>query len=420
MNILVVSYLFPYPPDGGYKLRVFNTIRELSVRNCVDLLCTEDREISEQYQGGMATYCRAIRIAGKPRLSIVRKIIRYLNAVISAKPLALVSSWDREKIELIRLTAEETSYDVILAEHLLAGHLVLQWKALAKQNAFTAIVNHNVEYDLYKRTYSGRHLLLQPHYQLQALLMHRYEKKINASLDLSIVMSRNDRELFESLNPGRDTLIIPNGVDVEYFSQRCSLPSNHDFYYVANLNYYANVDGVQFFMEQIFPIVRRAVPDCRFFIMGGKPPREIRQYHNGNNVVVTGYVKDVRASARTCRALIVPLRIGSGTRLKIVEAMSMGIPVVSTSKGAEGLDVTHDRDIALADESSAFAERLIKVLTDDRYSSELVAHARRLVEKKYDWKILTDTLAACLADKRRQLKGSPLANAGVDKGGMTQ
>jgi glycosyltransferase involved in cell wall biosynthesis len=385
VKILVITYLFPYPPDGGYKLRVFNSIRELSVQNRVDLLCFEDRDIDELHLEKMETYCGMVRLGKKPQLSFSRKAYRYLKDITSAVPVSLVSSWDREKIRLIREITEKTVYDAIIAEHLLAGHLVHQCNGFPEEKAVTAIINHNVEHHLYESINSGKYSFLRPYHHLQSRAMRRYEKKVNELFDIIVVMSEEDRRMFRELSPGLEPVVLPNAVDLELFFLRRSLPSNHDFYYAGNLNYYPNSDAVRHFMEEVFLLVRSAVPDCRFFIIGGNPPKEVSRFHNGKNVIVTGYLEDIRNLTGNCRASVVPLRLGSGTRLKIVEAMSMGIPVVSTGKGAEGLDVTDGLDIMLADKPEEFALKLAALLKDDSIALRIGLKGRELVENRYSW-----------------------------------
>jgi glycosyltransferase involved in cell wall biosynthesis len=400
MKILVLTYLFPYPPDGGSKLRAYNTIRQLARDNEVTLVCTEHREVEANHLRHMESICNNILLARKTSLPLTHKVFRYARAVFSSIPLVMISSRDREKIALISRTLKEGKYDVIIAGHLMSGHLLYQCPDLPGSKCVRAIVNENVEYDLYKTMNSRRPSLLRPYYLLQSMILRRYERKVNEAFDLSVMMSEEDKRMFMALSPKLNACVLPNGVDQSYFSLRKSLPSNHDFYYAGSLNYYPNIDAIRFFMEEIFNLVKRKVDDCRFFIVGGNPPPEVIRYHDGTNVIVTGYLDDIRELVYKCRASVVPLRMGSGTRLKIVEAMSMGVPVVSTRKGAEGLELCDGREIFLADEAFSFADCLVRLLTDDSSARRLVDNAHVLIERKYHWERISDHLLKALEASR--------------------
>ena len=141
-------------------------------------------------------------------------------------------------------------------------------------------------------------------------------------------------------------------------------------------------------LEKIFPIIKNRVPDVRFFIVGGNPPKEILDYHDNKNILVVGFQEDIRKIPSSCRVSIVPLRLGSGTRLKITEALSMGIPVVSTRKGAEGLDLKHEHEILIEDDPMEFAESVIRLIGDNDFVKRLSNNGRRLMETKYSWQVI--------------------------------
>jgi glycosyltransferase involved in cell wall biosynthesis len=387
-----VTYLFPFPPDCGYKLRVYNTIKELSRSNEIDLLCfvTSDPNIEQKH---IQSYCRNVRLLKKPVLSLEKKLFRYFCNAFGGAPYILYSAWDEEKILFTRDIIRNNAYDVIMAEHLIAGHIVHAAMAHGPKPARTVIVNHNVESDLYRSISLRRYSILTiPYFYAKFLSLREYEKKVVSLFDLAVVMSERDRKVFEGMCPGSKFLTLPNGVDTDFFVRRTTTPENHDVYYAGSFNYYPNVDAVCYFVRDIFPAVRAKVANARFFIAGNNPPEEVVRLHDGDKIIVLGYQNDVRTIMNKCAVSIAPLRLGGGTRLKIVEAMSMGIPVVSTSKGAEGIDAENGRDILVADESIEFAEKLIELLMSRDKLTELAANGRRLIEAKYSWKVLTDKL----------------------------
>jgi glycosyltransferase involved in cell wall biosynthesis len=392
MKILVIAYLFPYPPDGGYKLRVYNTIKELSRNNKLDLLCFATEDYSQERQQHMRSYCQNVWVLKKPGMSIMKKLLRYSFDVFNNVPVSLFSAWDAEKIAFLKNIVSKNEYDVVVAEHLIAAHILYSTKLRLKKPILSVVVNHNVESELYKSIAFKKTPLLIPFLYIKFLSLKNYEKKVIASSNLSVTMSNIDQNVFKKMCTQTKFIALPNGVDTDLFYYRKEVPVNHDMYYAGSFNYYPNVDAIHFFMNDIFPAIKSRINDARFLIIGGSVPEEILRYHDGKQVFVLGYQNDLRSIMERCALSVVPLRLGGGTRLKIVEAMSMGIPVVSTSKGAEGLEVEDGQNIIIADDAGEFSKKLIKLLMNSEKLIELAREGRSLVERKYGWSVLIDKL----------------------------
>ena len=193
--------------------------------------------------------------------------------------------------------------------------------------------------------------------------------------------------------PTSQFLVVPNGVDCAHFDALGTRadPPQDTLLFTGSLAYYPNVDGLHFFMREVFPQICAAVPTVRFLIAGREPPPAITAYAAHPNVEVVADVPDMRDYYAKATVVVVPLRVGGGTRLKILEAMAMAKPVVSTAVGAEGIDVTPGIDIALADDPVEFAGAVVSLL-GGQGRSELAAAGRRLVEQSYDWESIGATL----------------------------
>jgi glycosyltransferase involved in cell wall biosynthesis len=215
-----------------------------------------------------------------------------------------------------------------------------------------------------------------------------YEAKVSGTFDVNVFVSQPDEKLLNERVPGLCTAIVPNGVDIEYFMPNQG-PDAPALIYTGGMNMFANRDAVMFFLSDIWPLIRTRVPGVRFYAVGQDPPRELSALAERDpQVVVTGYVTDVRPLVRDASVYVVPLRVGGGTRLKVLDAMAMGKAMVSTSIGCEGLDVRPDEHLLVADTPEQFADRTVALLEDKNRRFSLGRAARELVERRYSWRTI--------------------------------
>jgi glycosyltransferase involved in cell wall biosynthesis len=235
--------------------------------------------------------------------------------------------------------------------------------------------------------------------------MLRFERQTLARFDLVLAVSDADKQTFTRLYPGalRSAVhVIPTGVDTAYFApdpERQVRPSHMVF--TGSMDWLPNEDGMVYFVRHILPHIRQAEPDATLSIVGRTPTPTVRRLGDERGVEVTGRVDDVRPHIATAAVFIVPLRIGGGTRLKIFEAMAMGKAVVSTTVGAEGLPVSHARNIAIADEPARFAHAVVRLMRDADARRRMEDEARKLVVERYDWSAVAEDFEQALEVTRR-------------------
>jgi polysaccharide biosynthesis protein PslH len=227
----------------------------------------------------------------------------------------------------------------------------------------------------------------------------REERAAWRRFDGVTLTSRRDEQLVQSEYPEVRSAVVPNGVDVGEFSVSESSGEPDTILFFGAINYHPNHDGVTFFIDEILPKLRRIRPNVRLQIVGPGARQSVLD-RQGNGVEVVGMVDEVGPYIERASAVVVPLRIGGGTRLKIVEAMSKGKPVISTRLGAEGLDVVHDRDVLLADEPEDFAQQVGRVLVDPALAARLGRAGRALMEEKYSWRSIVQGLEAFYESRR--------------------
>ena len=217
-----------------------------------------------------------------------------------------------------------------------------------------------------------------------ATLLDRLETRLMTLCDAHVVVSEREKVKLLERNPQANITVIPNGVDTSAFAYRESSSPGTTLLFVGSMDYHANVDAVIWFARSVWPAISRRFPALEFQIVGRSPGREIRALASGK-IRVTGTVEDVRPFYAKALAVVVPMRVGAGTRLKILEAMAMGVPVISTTLGAEGIAVEHGKNILLADSEEQMIDALERVTNDCSFRRSLTQAARELVSRRYDW-----------------------------------
>jgi glycosyltransferase involved in cell wall biosynthesis len=231
------------------------------------------------------------------------------------------------------------------------------------------------------------------YYNQQYIKIRREEIDTCRKHDAIFVTSAMDKACFDRDIPSVPKYIIPNGVDTGYFQPFTSPPEPHSLVFTGMMAYVPNYDGMLYFLDNIFPLIQREVPDVKIYIVGSRPPRKLMN-RASENIVITGFVEDVRPYVSRASVYVVPLRMGGGTRLKVLEAMAMKKPIVTTSIGCEGIDVGHNESVLIADDPQDFAEQVIQLFRTSALTHTLVRNGYDLVRTRYDWGIIGNQVDA--------------------------
>jgi len=339
--------------------------------------------------GGLEPFCK--RVVLVPR-DVERKRVRQMLSLCSTRSFQIRSHASRAMEQAIRETALETGVDVILVEF-------SQMAGLRFPPGIPLVVDeHNVEYDLLLRMAQRDAMSFRKLFNLlEALKFRREERAFLQRADRALATSERDAQLLEKLAPGLSTAVVTNGVDTGYFHRPSGPRRKNHAVFVGATHYFPNEDGVLFFVQEVLPLIRRQVPEFTFSVVGGQPPPAILELES-ECVRVTGFVDDVRPHIWEASVFVVPLRMGGGTRFKVVEALAAETPVVSTSLGAEGIPAQHGRDLLLADTPEAFAEEVVRVLGDPAQAQSLQEHGLTFVKERYDWEVVGRTLEQALKE----------------------
>src|SRR5437762_1249566 len=241
--------------------------------------------------------------------------------------------------------------------------------------------------------------------------MSHAERVYLQKADHVLAVSQPDRDFFASFLPADKLTVISTGVDIDYFQPSTELEESNTLVFTGSMDWLPNEDGICFFVEQILPHIREVIPTVKLNVVGRKPSRQLLDLAVDNPAVtLTGWVEDIRPHLAKGAVCVVPLRIGSGTRLKIFEAMAMGKAVVSTTIGAEGLPAHHGKHLLLADSPADFARCVIELLRNGNSRRDLGVAARRLVESQYSWAAVTKDFAGALSGVLAKHKPTPEAS----------
>jgi glycosyltransferase involved in cell wall biosynthesis len=383
VKILWVCPTFLHPTTRGGQIRTLGTLRELHRSHEIHFAALQRPEDGSEGVTRSSEYCsRSYPIAHDPPAA--RSAAFYTQAArnaLSSMPLA-VSRWRsaalRQRVEQL---LEEHRFDRVVCDFLAAAPNVPGIER-------AALFQHNVETIIWERLRdTASNPLRRLALRYEAARMLAYERSICRAAGHVIAVSEEDAERMRSRFGISRISAVPTGVDIDYFTPPSDCPPAADLVFVGSMNWTPNIDGVSYFSEEILPLILAAKPDCRVAIVGRTPPPSItRLAENQPNLSVTGSVPDVRPYLWGSKVCVVPLRIGGGTRLKIYEAMAARIPVVSTSVGAEGLPVSNEENIVLADDPRQFARACLELLANSDKRRRLAGQAWDLVASRYSWK----------------------------------
>lgn len=391
-KLLFLCQTLPFPPDGGVQIRTYNVMRLLARSFDITALCFYRAAICRSADAlraslrGLEEFAEVEAFPIPQEHSRPRLLWDHLRSVVTGRTyttFAYESAGFRHRLEELLRTRR---FDLVHVDSLdLSGYLPLL-KGLP-----AVCVHHNVESALLRRRAPTEQFpLLRAYIAHQAGLVEREERRWCGRVDLNVAVSEEDRAAFVHLASGARVAVVPNGVDTGLFRPE---PAPQDgIVFVGGYSWYPNRDALGHFSEDILPLVRAFAPDVRVDWVG-RAPEEVRvSFRARYGIEMTGYVDDIRPYVHRAACYVVPLRVGGGTRLKVLDAWAMGKAVVSTSVGCEGLDARDGENVLIRDDPEEFAEAVRLVLADRELRRRLGTGARATAERTYDWDVIGDAM----------------------------
>lgn len=308
----------------------------------------------------------------------------------SSTPYVIRKYFSKLFAKKIKQLIKASDYQILHFDHLHMAQYV--YLSNGRQKCF--LDEHNIEYLIWERYLSlEKNILKKILFLVESKKMKAFERSISMRCDLCSVVSKEDENVLKLLSPSAKINVISNGVDVEYFAPIKAEIEPDSLVFTGSMNWLPNENAMLYFCGEIFPLILKKTPSVRLYIVGHNPTHKIlRLAVNNQNIIVTGSVDDIRPFIAKASVVIVPLRVGGGTRLKILEAMSMGKAIVSTSIGCEGIDVNDDENIIIADSPAVFSEAILKLFSDVCLRDKLGRAGRKLVCQKYSWSKIYECL----------------------------
>jgi glycosyltransferase involved in cell wall biosynthesis len=392
MRILFVTPFLPSPPRFGGQRRLDGLMRSLAKRHDISLISfTATDEFKQPALEATREYCQ--EVVTFPDMEFVE---RRSKRLLQARSLVSTHSFEHllvarrvDFLARLQQLIDSERFDIVQVEFVQMA--ALKFRLPRRRRMRTLLDEHNIEFDIVKRTASGQ---VSPMRRLYSAFDWRKLKReeVNAWrwFDGVSVTSQRDAAILSELEPRTKVSVVPNGVDIELFRPASRQPDKDSLLFFGAMNYYPNHDGLTYFVEQIFPLILAKRPNTKLWVVGPAPPA-VKKLQSAN-IEVTDFVDAVEPYIDAASAVIVPLRLGGGTRLKIVEAMSKAKPIISTRVGAEGIDVVDGQSALLADDPQSFAAHVESVLADPALAQSLGNAARKLAEDRYSWPALVSGL----------------------------
>jgi polysaccharide biosynthesis protein PslH len=388
MKILFLSSWFPYPPINGAKIRIYNLIRELAAKHEIVLLSfvrTFSLEEAQKNIPSLSRYCQTVKVV--PARPYKPNAFNAFQGLFSRKPRSVIQTYSHEMANLLKQTASSESYDVLIASEVNMPYLVSQ---LASEVVGIPKILDSIEVSLAKDAYRNAQTLdRRIRDGLTWLKLRGFTKSLLQKVEACTVPSEQEKQNILEIMPGYTNVkVVPHSLDLAQYTGSFGEPSPNSLVYTGSFTYHANFDAVDYFLKEIYPRIKLSVPEVSMQVLGDTGGVQVENWPIDNSVVFTGLLYDVRPSLAQSWLSIVPLRIGAGTRLKIIESLALGTPVVSTSKGAEGLDVTHGKNILIADTPSEFANAVLNVLQNPDLREKLSREGHKLVVENYSSSVM--------------------------------
>ncbi|WDE05006.1 glycosyltransferase [Thalassomonas viridans] len=387
-KILFITTRLPYPANEGHQIRTYNLLKRICPAHEVHYLSLQRKDDDPSAAAHLETMCRSVQVFPiANEHSKVRFAKDLLQGFLSSTPFVVRKYFSRDLARAIEEKLAAESFDLVHFDML----PLAQYAGLLGQTPYV-LNNHNVESLLLKRRAENAAFLPEKiFFNNQAKSLHHFEVNACQQAKETFVCSPIDADILNSLSPAANISVVENGVDTGFFSPGKQEQTANSLVFVGGMGWFPNKDGMIFFMEEVMPKILAHIPDARLTLVGKSTGIEIPGALR-DHITVTGFVDDFRPIVAGAAVYILPIRVGSGTRLKLLEAMAMGKAIVSTSVGAEGIDLTADENIIYADDAEAFARGIIALLTDQTKTASFGHSARELATGKYDWDIIANKL----------------------------
>jgi glycosyltransferase involved in cell wall biosynthesis len=393
----------PIPANFGGALRVYNLIKIAAQQHDVSLLTIGWKKDEQELRTHFGPSVKSAHIVSRQWQRRSPRIAQFYS-LFAGNSFFSMQGHNEEMQKRIDQTMQESKFDIVQTEFAHMGSYDLPKQVIKILDA------HNVEYDNFRRMSLNAHTPLRKlHYLSEYKKVYREEIEACRKSDAVFVTSGRDKQILDTDTPEVSKYVIPNGVDASYFTPSTEASEPFSMVFTGSMSYIPNSDGMLYFLDNIFPLILNKAPEAKVYIVGSNPPERLTK-RASRNVIITGFVEDVRPFVRKATIHIIPLRMGSGTRLKVLEALAMKKPIVTTSIGCEGIQVTNNETAIIADEPAAFADGVLKLFHDNALRNKFINNGFELMNTSYEWSVIgaeVERIYQLLSQKGKRMQLAP-------------
>ena len=386
MNILFVSITVPYPAVDGGRIRVLNLSKQLvNQRDNLTFVALRTKETDPE---GIK-YLQNLGIDAHLVEEKIDKPKFLYHATFHRKPFTVAKYYSDNFARKLNDLIKEKAFDIIHFEMLHGGQYLGDLEDIESplsEKIPTLLSLQNIDSIVWKRLAEySKNRMQKIGYRHQARAFSRYEKKMCRKFNTVTCVSEIDRNILSKICPQASIDLVPNGVDLELYKPKYEQEKENMLIFTGSMDWLPNEDAAVYFTQQMLPLIKSRIENVKFYIVGSNPTERVLKLDKQEDVIVTGRVDDIKPYIAQATVYVVPLRIGGGTRLKILEALAIGKAVVSTSVGAEGLDLSDGVNIFIAEEPTAFAEIVTRLMKHQDLCRQIGMSGRGFVEEEYSW-----------------------------------
>lgn len=390
MKLLVVLSRMPFPLEKGDKLRAYHLVKRLADRHEIYLFCLSDQPTRTADEEHLRGFCKHLQVVHIPRWRI---LLRMFTALFSRLPFQVSYFHHRHAQRAMDRVIEEFRPDHVLCQLVRTTEYVRHRYALGKTLDYMDTLSKGMERRAANAPFPFRHFL-----QAETRRLIHYENLMFDLFDHLAIISAQDRDLL--YHPERHRVaVVPNGVDNTYFAPT-DAPKTHDLLFTGNMNYPPNIDSVLFLVHRVMPLVQARRPGTTLLIAGVDPDQRVRELAERDPAVtVSGWVKDIRSSYASARIFVAPMQIGTGLQNKLLEAMAMGMPCVTSDLANNAVGAVPGEAMLIGHEPEEYAAHILYLLDHPAEQERLARNALQYVQHAFDWDRSADKLDQLMAGK---------------------
>lgn len=399
MNVLFLTQIVPFPPDAGPKVKTYHVLRALVEQGHSVTLVSFVRPEEWQYIPTLEKICKTVRVVPiyRSRLADAGYLLR---SYITHRPFLIERDDLRPMQVLVNQLATKGNFELIHADQLTMVQFALRAAVLCPEKKPRIIFDaHNAVWTIVERMKENAPRIVRLILNAETKRVKHYEGRLLGLVDHVLTVTDVDRIRLEEaaayskvmhINPSAPITTVPIAVDTQKLQPVRRHPNSTNIVTLGTLHYPPNADGIRWFLNEVFPCVRQQIPDATLTIIGKNPPQDFldAQAQHPSAIRVTGYVPELVPYLEQSALMVVPVRVGGGMRVRILEAFAYGMPVVTTTVGLEGITATLEEDVLVADSAVDFAGRVCELLNDVSLQEKLSINSRQLAETRYDWQVV--------------------------------